>query len=161
MLRFTWHNQPYRQLEGSLTIDNREKGKEERVERKGGVVEVRQPSCLVLLLGKKTFLIWSFYAKREAKSTDQTSHLLFYSSSSPLPASSYKNLLCFFPLYLCAILLSSLRVICLPCLGCLLSNWYERVTLRLSGVKWYKVIGRSSLLTGWPLKRLLEGANQT
>lgn len=43
---------------------------------------------------------------------------------------------------------------------CLLSNWYEWVTLGPSGVKWYKVIGGSSLLTGWPLKGLLEVANQ-
>lgn len=50
---------------------------------------------------------------------------------------------------------SSLLPLC-----CLLSNWYERATLGPSGVKWYKVIGRSSLLTGWPLKGLLEGANQ-
>lgn len=43
---------------------------------------------------------------------------------------------------------------------CLLSNWYDRMAPGPSGVKWYKVIGRSSLLTGWPLKALLKGANQ-
>lgn len=42
----------------------------------------------------------------------------------------------------------------------LLSGWYEKMTLEPSGVKWYKVIGRSSQLTGRPLKGHLNGANR-
>lgn len=45
-------------------------------------------------------------------------------------------------------------------LGRLLAGWYERMTPEPSGVKWYKVIGRSSLLTGRPLKGHLNGANR-
>lgn len=42
----------------------------------------------------------------------------------------------------------------------LLSGWYERMTPEPSGVEWYKVIGRSSPLTGRPLKGHLNGANR-
>lgn len=42
----------------------------------------------------------------------------------------------------------------------LLPGWYERMTSEPSGVKRYKVIGRSSLLTGRPLKGRLSGANR-
>lgn len=43
---------------------------------------------------------------------------------------------------------------------CLLPGWYERITPEPSGVKWYKVIGRSPLLTGRPLKGHPNGANR-
>lgn len=42
----------------------------------------------------------------------------------------------------------------------LLSGWYDKMTPESSGVKWYKVIGRSSLLTGRPLKGHQNGANR-
>ncbi len=94
---------------------------------------------------------------------NQTSRLLFYFSSSPLPALPCTNLLCAFPPS-CVILLlfSFLPVIRLPsclCTACSPTDMREW-PFGPSGVKWYKVIGRSSLLTGWPLKGLLEGANQ-
>lgn len=85
---------------------------------------------------------------------------------TPPSASPHKPSVCL-PLCHSSPLLPCLHVIRLPSspllslpLHCLLSNWYERVTLGPSGIKWYKVSGRSSLLTGWPLKGLLEGANQ-
>lgn len=160
LIRFRWCNQPFSQPEDSLTMD-REKGRES--ERKGGgrgwSGHQDWPCCY-----KNTFFHQPFYAKGEDQVLNQTSRLLFYFSSSPLPVLLRTNLLCAFPLssHHSSPLLPSLYVIRLPSclLHCLLSNWYESVTLGPSGVKWYKVIGRSSLLTGWPLKGLLEGANQ-
>lgn len=78
----------------------------------------------------------SSFRWRESKEHLQCSSFLIFSSLSPCNSSSI-----------------------LP-RQCLLSNWYERMAPGPSGVKWYKVIGRSSLLTGWPLKALLKGANQ-
>lgn len=112
---------------------------------------------------KNTSFHQPFYANGEDQVFNQTSRLLFYFSSSPLRCFSaqtfHEPLLCPYTILLLLFLLF-VSFVFPPASLCLLSNWYEKVTLRPSGVKWYKVIGRSSLLTGWPRKGLLEEANQ-
>lgn len=160
IIRFRWCNQPFSQPEDSLTM-NREKrrGKEER-ERGGGEAAIRTGLAAI----KTHFSISHFMQKGKTRCSIKPHAYCFIFHLHPSQCFSAQTfcvpslfphaiLLLFFPLSPCHS--SSL----LP-LRCLLSNWYERVTPGPSGVKWYKVIGRSSPLTGWPLKGLLEGANQ-
>lgn len=82
---------------------------------------------------KNTFFHQPFYAKGEAQVLNQTSRLLFYFSSSPLPVLLHTNLLCAFPLPArhSSPPLPSLHVIRLPsCLSAACSPTDMRVTWR-------------------------------
>lgn len=97
--------------------EKKERGKGEESESKGGRGVVDEAAIRTGLAAIKThFFHQPFYAKGEDQVLNQTSRLLFYFSSPPLPVLLRTNLLCAFPLPSrhSSPLLPSFRVIRLP-----------------------------------------------